>query len=115
MAVSPLAHRLNTWNARTGHPHLQQLFNRFATDNGSDPYRAPAMLTPSPTRFGMGIGPVGGMHAIVDALHQTALAGADIRLNALADRIESKRTASAVRLRRPSHETDVSSPAWMSP
>lgn len=108
----PLAHRLNTWNARTGHPHLQQLFNRFATYNGSDPYRAPAMLHVIPQlEFGMGtFAPVGGMHAIVDALHQTALAvGVHIRLNAPADHIEVEANrVRGVRLRDGhQHEADV--------
>ncbi len=71
----PLTRTLSGWNARAGHPKLQQLFNRYATYNGSDPYRAPAMLHVIPhLEFGMGtFAPEGGMHAIVEALHQTAL------------------------------------------
>ena len=86
----PLTQRLDRWNERTGHPHLRQLFNRYATYNGSDPYRAPAMLHVIPhLEFGMGtFAPVGGMHAIVDALHQTALSlGVDIRTEAPVARI----------------------------
>lgn len=56
------------------HPKLVQLFNRFATYNGSDPYRAPGILNSIPhlehnlgTYF-----PEGGMHSITESL--TALA-----------------------------------------
>lgn len=71
----PLTQTLDQWNARTGHEKLRQLFNRYATYNGSDPYRAPAMLHVIPhLEFGMGtFSPKGGMHAIVKALHTTAL------------------------------------------
>ena len=71
----PLTQTLDQWNARTGHEKLRQLFNRYATYNGSDPYRAPAMLHVIPhLEFSMGtFAPEGGMHAIVKALHTTAL------------------------------------------
>lgn len=55
-------------------PEAQQLFNRFATYNGSNPYKAPAMLSLIPhleqnegTYY-----PKGGMIQIVHALHQLA-------------------------------------------
>lgn len=86
----PLTRQLNRWNARTGHPKLQQLFNRYATYNGSDPYRAPAMLHVIPhLEFGMGtFAPDGGMHAIVEALHHTALnLGVSFELNSPVERI----------------------------
>ncbi len=56
------------------HPKLQQYFNRFATYNGSDPYRAPAMLQIIP-HFEHGIGaffPTGGMYAITQAIVELA-------------------------------------------
>ncbi len=52
------------------HPKLVQLFNRYATYNGSDPYRAPAILNIIP-HFEHGIGtfhPVNGMHQITESL-----------------------------------------------
>lgn len=52
------------------HPKLVQLFDRFATYNGSDPFRAPGMLTIIP-HFEHGIGtfyPEGGMHSITTSL-----------------------------------------------
>ena len=90
----PLTSKLNDWNSKTGHPHLQQLFNRYATYNGSDPFRAPAMLHVIPhLEFGMGtFAPEGGMHAIVEALHQTALnVGVDIRTQTPIDKIAVSR------------------------
>jgi phytoene desaturase len=55
-------------------PHLVQLFDRYATYNGSDPYRAPGMLTIIP-HFEHNIGvyyPTGGMVRITDAIHALA-------------------------------------------
>ncbi len=57
-----------------GHPKLVQLFNRFATYNGSDPYKAPGILTIIP-HFEHGIGafyPKGGMFSITNSLYKLA-------------------------------------------
>ncbi len=66
---------MHTVNERlAGHPKLVQLFNRFATYNGSNPYRAPGLLTVIP-HFEHGIGaffPEGGMHSITQAVYQLA-------------------------------------------
>ena len=89
----PLTRTLDQWNARAGHDKLRQLFNRYATYNGSDPYRAPAMLHVIPhLEFGMGtFAPEGGMHAIVEALDRTARnLGVRIHLNTPVDRILTK-------------------------
>jgi phytoene desaturase len=56
------------------HEKLVQLFNRFATYNGSDPYRAPGLLSVIP-HFEHHIGaffPEGGMHAITQAIYELA-------------------------------------------
>jgi len=56
------------------HPKLVQLFNRFATYNGSNPYKAPGLLTIIPYfehRIGAFL-PKGGMHAITLALFELA-------------------------------------------
>ncbi len=53
---------------------LVQLFDRYATYNGSDPYRAPGTLTVIPTleyRWGTFL-PEGGMHTITKSLYQLA-------------------------------------------
>jgi phytoene desaturase len=57
------------------HPKLVQLFDRFATYNGSDPYRAPGMLTIIP-HFEHNVGvfyPKGGMHSITTSLYELSL------------------------------------------
>ncbi len=55
-------------------PYLVQYFNRFATYNGSSPYKAPALLNMIP-HLEHGIGsffPVGGMHQITQSLYRLA-------------------------------------------
>ena len=56
-------------------PEAVQIFNRFATYNGSNPYRAPGMLSLIPhLEQNMGtFYPEGGMIRIVEALHALAL------------------------------------------
>lgn len=54
------------------HPKLVQLFNRYATYNGSNPYKAPGMLTIIP-HFEYNIGvfyPRGGMYRITQSLFE---------------------------------------------
>lgn len=67
---------LNSLNeASLREPHLVQLFNRYATYNGSSPYLTPGIMSIIPhlelhkgTYF-----PVGGMHSITSSLYQLAL------------------------------------------
>ncbi|MEM8906451.1 MAG: 1-hydroxycarotenoid 3,4-desaturase CrtD [Bacteroidota bacterium] len=64
--------QVNTRNVK--HPKLVQLFNRFATYNGSNPYKAPGILNIIPY-FEHKIGaffPKGGMYSITKALYQLA-------------------------------------------
>lgn len=67
---------MNAVNSRlTDHPKLIQLLNRYATYNGSNPYRAPGLLTVIP-HFEYNIGafvPHGGMNKITQALYKLAL------------------------------------------
>ncbi len=53
-----------------GDPKLVQLFDRYATYNGSDPYQAPGVLQSIPhLEFGQGAWfPDGGMHSITSSL-----------------------------------------------
>ena len=62
-------HRLNRRKLRE--PHLVQIFDRYATYNGSDPHRAPAMLHVIPhLEHGLGTHfPNGGMAAIAQHLY----------------------------------------------
>jgi phytoene desaturase len=59
---------------RLRHPKLVQLFNRFATYNGSDPYRAPGILNviPSLEHLEGAYFPTGGMYRIVTCLQVAA-------------------------------------------
>ncbi|MCB0638490.1 MAG: phytoene desaturase [Lewinella sp.] len=57
-----------------GDPKLVQLFNRFATYNGSNPYKAPGLLTIIPHfehHYGAYL-PEGGMYAISQSIHGLA-------------------------------------------
>jgi phytoene desaturase len=59
---------------------LIQLFDRYATYNGSNPYQAPGILTSIPhLEFNIGaFFPEGGMHTITKSLYQLAL---DLKVN----------------------------------
>jgi phytoene desaturase len=77
-AVKPgyLFSSLNSHNQRKfKSPEAVQLFNRFATYNGSNPYKAPGMLSLIPhLEQNMGtFYPKAGMISITNALHQLAL------------------------------------------
>ena len=66
------------------HPKLVQIFNRYATYNGSNPYQAPGILNIIP-HLEHGIGsffPSKGMHSITTSLVQLATEmGVEFRLN----------------------------------
>jgi len=65
-------------------PRLIQLFDRYATYNGSDPYQAPGILTSIPhLEFNVGtFFPQGGMHSITQALFKLAHElGVEFRFN----------------------------------
>lgn len=72
---------ISSWRTLDAHvsryfrsPHLRQLFNRFATYNGSSPYRTPATFALIPyVEFGLGAWYVrGGMYALPTALASLA-------------------------------------------
>jgi phytoene desaturase len=60
---------------RLVHPRLVQMFNRMATYNGSNPYKAPGILNIIPSlEHGTGVFfPEGGMYSITSALYKLAL------------------------------------------
>jgi phytoene desaturase len=72
-------------------PHLQQLFNRFATYNGSSPYLTPAAFAIIPyvqARFG-GWYVAGGLHRIAEGLARLARGlGVTIETGVQADRLQ---------------------------
>lgn len=65
-------HEVN--DKRLNHPKLVQLFDRFATYNGSNPYKAPGVLNSIPhLEFGIGsYFPTEGMHHILTACMKLA-------------------------------------------
>lgn len=72
-----------------------QIFDRYATYNGSDPFRAPALLNQIPhLEFGLGAFlPENGMHDITSYLHRMALhTGVTFRFNERVERICLKET-----------------------
>lgn len=84
-------HALN--KKRLKHPKLVQLFDRFATYNGSDPYQTPGVMSSIP-HLEHNIGtfyPKGGMHAIPQAIYRLCLdLGVNFRFNQRVERIEVK-------------------------
>ncbi|MEM8509063.1 MAG: 1-hydroxycarotenoid 3,4-desaturase CrtD [Bacteroidota bacterium] len=66
---------LHSWNTRYfSNPKLVQLFNRYATYNGSSPYQTPGIMSMIP-HLEMDLGtyfPKGGMHQITNALFTLA-------------------------------------------
>ena len=71
-------------------PHLRQLFSRYATYNGSSPYRAPATfnLIPFVELSQGGWHVCGGMYEIARALERTARRlGVEVRTGAAVERI----------------------------
>jgi phytoene desaturase len=90
-----LGTNLNALNEKSiNEPHLIQLFNRYATYNGSSPYFTPGIMSMIPhlelhkgTYF-----PVGGMHSITSSLYQLALRhGIQFHFNKKVEQIIVKR------------------------
>lgn len=70
-----LLQSLNGYHARLfSNPKTIQLFNRYATYNGSDPYQTPAVMSMIPhLEFGIGaFFPKNGMYQIADSLYRLA-------------------------------------------
>lgn len=71
-------------------PHVVQLFDRFATYNGSSPYKAPATLMVIPwVEFGLGAWyPIGGIYSIAEAIARVASSvGVEIHTSTRVERI----------------------------
>lgn len=79
-------------NAMLKNPKLTQLFDRYATYNGSSPYLAPGILNVIP-HLEHGIGtflPHGGMHAITTSLVQLAKdLGVEFNFNSPVEKLET--------------------------
>jgi phytoene desaturase len=106
-AIAEIPHLglFETMHERNAHllndARLVQLFDRYATYNGSDPYRAPGILTSIPhLEFNIGaFMPEGGMHTITKALYKLACdVGVNFQFNASAEEIMiEKKKATGVR------------------
>lgn len=86
-----LLHTMHAYHTqRLSHPKLVQLFDRFATYNGSNPYQAPAMLSMI-AHLEMNEGcyyPQGGMYAIAQAMYELCLSlGVEFQFNTDVTRI----------------------------
>ncbi|PRP65797.1 1-hydroxycarotenoid 3,4-desaturase CrtD [Nonlabens agnitus] len=65
---------LDSYNQTFHNPKLTQLFNRYATYNGSSPYQTPGIMSMIP-HLEIGLGtyyPQGGMHRISQSLYELA-------------------------------------------
>lgn len=81
---------LNQYNTSFKTKETQQIFNRFATYNGSNPYKAPAMLSliPHLEQTEGAYYPQGGMINITNALYKLALKkGVKFRFDAAVQKI----------------------------
>ncbi len=81
---------LGTYNKRFATKETQQIFNRFATYNGSNPYKAPAMLSliPHLEQTEGAFYPQGGMINITNALYNLAVKkGVQFHFNAPVQKI----------------------------
>lgn len=93
-----------------GHPKLVQLFNRFATYNGSNPYKAPGLLSIIP-HFEHQIGafyPKGGMVNITNAVYELALElGVNFHFNSPVEKINvQKQKATGLQIGGQTHDFD---------
>lgn len=94
IAAIPRLGLLNTLNAENKkyfkQPELIQLFNRYATYNGSSPYQTPGIMQMiNHLEHGLGTYlPKGGMHEIAASLTRLAIElGVDIQLNRPVERV----------------------------
>ena len=92
-------------------PHTVQLFNRYATFNGSNPYKSPGMLSLIP-HLDNNIGtfyPKGGMISISNALYNLAIKkGVNFYFNSEVTAINTERNiAKGIVVKEVSHQADV--------
>ena len=96
---------------KLNHPKLIQLFDRFATYNGSNPYKAPGVLNSIPhLEFGIGsYFPVKGMHAITEACMKLAEElGVKFHFNERVESMQLKnKKVSGIKTRKGSYPADV--------
>lgn len=107
--LSKTMHEVN--QKQFDHPKLVQLFNRYATYNGSNPYEAPGILCMIPhLEFNVGTYfPKGGMHAITQSLFELAKnVGVTFQFNSPVEEILlQKNRASGVKVGGKQYPADV--------
>jgi diapolycopene oxygenase len=113
-SIPELTQDLHRTNVKAvGNGKAAQLFDRFATYNGSNPYRTPGLMRMIPgLEHGQGaFYPVGGMYSITQALHLLAVdLGVRFHFNSPVERIllsSDQRRATGVRTARAEHHADV--------
>jgi len=112
MSKMGIGSSLNTLNeAMLKEPHLVQLFNRYATYNGSSPYKTPGIMSMIP-HLELHLGtyfPKGGMHSITTSLYELAIRqGITFHFGQKVDKIVvTKRRAVGIQVKDKQHYTDV--------
>ena len=88
LAINSTLHDYNANNFKD--PKLVQLFDRFATYNGSSPYQTPGIMSMIPhleQHYGTFF-PKGGMHSITQSLYQLAIdLGVEFKFNSKVEKI----------------------------
>lgn len=115
IAAIPKLHLFESMNEvnsrKLNHPKLTQIFNRYATYNGSNPYQAPGILNVIPhLEHGFGtFFPKKGMHDIPNSLLRLAKdLGVKLHLNAPVEKIlEKNRRVVGVQVNGQFHMADV--------
>jgi len=103
---------LNDVNKKNfSNPKIIQLFNRYATYNGSDPYKTPGIMSMIP-HLEMEMGtyfPKGGMHSITKSLYDFAISkGVSFQFNNRVKQIEiTNSKATGVHTRKGYYEADI--------
>ena len=112
MSKMGIGSSLNTLNETVlKEPHLVQLFNRYATYNGSSPYKTPGIMSMIP-HLELHLGtyfPKGGMHSITMSLYELALRqGITFHFGQKVDKIlVTKRRAVGIQVKDKQHHADV--------
>jgi len=113
-SIPELTQDLHRTNVKAvGNGKAAQLFDRFATYNGSNPYRTPGLMRMIPgLEHGQGaFYPVGGMYSITQALHLLAVdLGVRFHFNSRVERIllsSDQRRATGVLTDTGEHHADV--------
>jgi phytoene desaturase len=95
---------------RLKHPKLVQLFNRYATYNGSNPYSAPGVLNVIPNlEYNIGtFFPLGGMISITNSIYRLATElGVNFHFNTRVDKITtSKNSVTGIEIKGENHFYD---------